>query len=222
MYGIIYKVTNIINGKMYIGQTKTGLKARKRNHKHNCVHKKYNSILHSAIRKYGWDNFRWEIIDSCYSFEQLNKLEIYYIGYYNTYNNGYNATLGGAGKPTPCSEDTKRKISEANKGRNFTEEHKNNISKSMVGLFVGKDNPFYGKRHTEDTRRKMSKAACKNNKGAGNPRARPIILIHPDESEEYFGCITFAATEYNLSRRCLCRVASGKRNHHKGFKCKYV
>lgn len=100
----IYKYQNKINGKVYIGQS-INLEARKYGHKSSAFNKKandYNSQFHQAIRKYGWDNFDYEIIAELtpeeYSKETLNKLEIFFIKYYNSYHNGYNATEGGDGK----------------------------------------------------------------------------------------------------------------------------
>lgn len=100
----IYKYQNKINGKVYIGQS-INLEARKYGHKSSAFNEKandYNSQFHQAIRKYGWDNFDYEIIAELtpeeYSKETLNKLEIFFIKYYNSYHNGYNATEGGDGK----------------------------------------------------------------------------------------------------------------------------
>lgn len=89
MLGVIYKITNNIDGKAYIGQT-INLKERKRNHRNA----KDDYSIHKAIRKYGFENFSWEILEECPK-ERLNEREIYWIAYYNTYNDGYNETKGG-------------------------------------------------------------------------------------------------------------------------------
>lgn len=97
----IYKVTNNINGKVYIGQSINIEKRWKNhiNHSFNNSYSDYNSVFHKAIRKYGIDNFNFEIIEECKK-EELNKQEKYWIKYYNSYLgfencNGYNMTLGG-------------------------------------------------------------------------------------------------------------------------------
>lgn len=88
---IIYKATNIINNMSYIGQTVQTLQSRIRDHM------KRGNYFHNALRKHGKENFTWDILAECNDVDTLNKLEIYYIGYYDTYNNGYNLTLGGEG-----------------------------------------------------------------------------------------------------------------------------
>lgn len=95
----IYKITNKINGNIYIGQTIQTLAQRWGNHVHAALtegHRDYTCPLHNAIRKYGKDNFEKIIIEEC-SIEELNDKEKYWIQYYNSYNNGYNASLGGDG-----------------------------------------------------------------------------------------------------------------------------
>lgn len=100
----IYKYQNKINGKIYIGQS-VNIQARQYGHKSSAFNPKandYESQFHQAIRKYGWDNFDFEIIAELkpeeYTKETLNKLEIFFIKYYDSYHNGYNATEGGDGK----------------------------------------------------------------------------------------------------------------------------
>jgi group I intron endonuclease len=97
-YGIIYKVTNKINGKIYIGLTTRTLKDRKKDHIRKAKYEK-GFYFHNAIRKYGEENFIWKQIDKSTCKSKLSKLEIFYIGKYNSSNRkfGYNSTLGGEG-----------------------------------------------------------------------------------------------------------------------------
>ena len=94
--GIIYKLTNNINGKVYIGLTTRPFNIRMNQHKYDAVHNG-NYPIHKAINKYGWDNFTKEIIDNASSLEELKLKEQYWIKYYNSYGStkGYNATCGG-------------------------------------------------------------------------------------------------------------------------------
>lgn len=87
--GVIYKATNLINGKSYIGQTKRDLETRKKEHL-----KRKGYTFHSALEKYGIENFEWSILEECED-DKLNEREIFWIDYYDTYNNGYNETSGG-------------------------------------------------------------------------------------------------------------------------------
>lgn len=97
--GYIYKITNKINNTIYIGQTRNSIHRRWLDHCKSAFNQKdkdYNQPLHSALRKYGKDNFIIEQIEECPN-ETLNNKEIYWISYYNSYYNGYNASLGGDG-----------------------------------------------------------------------------------------------------------------------------
>lgn len=95
---IIYKITNLINNKIYIGLTKTSLKLRWQRHYGDAKRCK-TRLLQLAIRKYGQENFKIEEIDRANSLEELSKLEKFYIKKYNSqdWNIGYNMTSGGDG-----------------------------------------------------------------------------------------------------------------------------
>lgn len=129
---IIYKATNLINGKIYIGQTITKLKYRVTAHKRDSLKK--HSHLYCAIRKYGLDNFTWEKIDEALSIDELNKKETYWILFYKSHlsEHGYNAMLGGNNKLV--NEETRIKMSKP-----------------------GSLNSFYGKHHSDKTKAAISK-----------------------------------------------------------------
>lgn len=95
----IYKFTNLVNGKSYIGQS-VNLEERHKAHKRNYInpkHPAYNSIFYRALRKYGFENFDYQILAQSdkYTIEELNELEIYYIKHYQSYQCGYNMNPGG-------------------------------------------------------------------------------------------------------------------------------
>lgn len=94
----IYKITNQINKKVYIGQS-ICIEYRWQQHKADAMNEKsrcYNRPLYRAIRKYGIENFEFAVLEEC-SPDKLNEKEIYWINYYNSFNQdyGYNLTLGG-------------------------------------------------------------------------------------------------------------------------------
>lgn len=92
--GYIYKISNQINNKVYIGQTSRTIEKRWKDHQKSAIIDQ--TPLYRAMRKYGIDQFHISEIEKC-SDDLLNEREIYWIDYYNSYYNGYNATLGGNG-----------------------------------------------------------------------------------------------------------------------------
>lgn len=100
----IYKATSATTGKVYIGQTTQTLQERINQHNSHAFGHQYNYHFHNAIRKYGADDFSYEIIeDNIKSVETLNERERYWISYYNSYYDGYNSTMGGEGRV--CRDD---------------------------------------------------------------------------------------------------------------------
>lgn len=97
---IIYKFTNKVNGKHYIGLTTRGFEVRIKEHMYQHLNPNtgsYNSVFYRALRKHGWDNFSCEIIDHASSKDELMSKESYWISYYKSFSNdnGYNSTTGG-------------------------------------------------------------------------------------------------------------------------------
>lgn len=97
--GIIYCATNKVNGKKYIGQTMHTLDKRKSEHKRSAEGKnRVPTKFLSAIVKYGWENFKWEVIEEGdWDRTRLSGREMYYIGKHDTFRKGYNMTVGGEG-----------------------------------------------------------------------------------------------------------------------------
>lgn len=148
-YNYVYKITNLVNGKIYIGKHSTD------NLDDNYMGS--GVVLHQAYQKYGLEHFKKEVIQFYNGGDELNQGEIFWIAKFNSTdpNIGYNRTFGGDGgglleetkrkisetlkgrvawnKGKHHSEEQKRKISQANKGRVFSEEHKQKISESMKG-----------------------------------------------------------------------------------------
>lgn len=108
----IYLITNKINSKKYVGKTTYSLRHRFNQHVSDAKACRYNSALHTAIRKYGENSFEIQLLEICEDC-MANDKEAYWINYYNTYKNGYNSTLGGDGKPTldrPSKDELNQKI----------------------------------------------------------------------------------------------------------------
>jgi group I intron endonuclease len=155
---IIYKATNKINGKCYIGQTIGKLKKRKSEHLYRSKNDNNNNNFYNAINKYEWKNFKWEVLCECESLNELNEMEFHYIKQYDSYNNGYNLTFGGdATYGYKHTEETKKKLSKLFKGRKMSKEWKQKISASKMGQ-TGDKCPVFGIPKTEDHKKKIGKS----------------------------------------------------------------
>lgn len=93
----IYKITNLINGKIYVGKTAFSIEKRWKEHYADSK-KGLDRPLYRAINKYGIDNFKIEQIEEVSTDEEACQREIYWISFYNSYYTGYNATFGGDGR----------------------------------------------------------------------------------------------------------------------------
>lgn len=135
----VYKITNIINNKVYIGKSLESIEKRWRLHKtgHGSKH------LFNSIKKYGIENFKFEIIEVIE--ENINEVEIKYIDEFKSYISeyGYNKTLGGEGQR--CSDETREKI--RFKALNKSQEWRDNISKAKLG-----------RKHSQKTINKIKKS----------------------------------------------------------------
>ena len=143
----IYKATNKINGKCYIGFTSNWEK-RWQGHKVSAFKKNSSHPIHKALRKYGPDNFDWQVIyQSLDRVHCLSVMEHHFIVQYRSHTrfddcNGYNQTLGGEGRlghsyiPSP---ESNLKRSHTLTGRIMTEEHKQKIGSARQGLKFNKE-----------------------------------------------------------------------------------
>ena len=148
--GYVYKITNTVNNKSYIGISihepeKRRIKAHLSGHG--------NRLIANAVKKYGKDAFTYEILEANVFDEFLPDFEVAYIANYNTVApNGYNLDSGGSHKIP--SEDTLSKLSAARKGKKHTEVSRRKISEALKG----EKNHNYGKTFSDETRHKMSEA----------------------------------------------------------------
>lgn len=132
---VIYKTTNTINGKIYVGQTSKDLTV--------SSYLGSGVLLVKAIRKYGKKNFIQEILCECSTQSELDQMEDYWIKELDSRSRdiGYNLSEGGlGGSHGPLTECQKQKMRQTMKER---------------GSINGEKNPFYGKRHTNETKEKI-------------------------------------------------------------------
>lgn len=159
--GNIYKFENKLNGKIYIGQSRC-IERRYESHVY-CDNPKYE--LDRAIKKYGIDNFNYDILETfnTTNLDEVNKWmderEDYYIQFYNCLNpNGYNL-LSNRHHPEFC-ELTRERISTS---------------------CLGNKNGFYGRKHSEETRKRMSESAKKRGNNNSYEKIRAIDYYKDDE-----------------------------------------
>lgn len=165
MYGIIYKITNKVNNRIYVGQTIHPLLYRWKNHI-RAANRGSNIYFHKAIRKYGKENFIIEELTKASSKEELNLLEIEYIKKYNSLApNGYNTSTGGEGGNNFCNNpniDTiKQHLSEGRKRyfANWTEEERKTFSEKRRMIALDPN----GKMQSQEYKEKM-RIACTGKK----------------------------------------------------------
>ena len=181
---IIYSCFNTITGKHYVGQTKFTAFERFRGHlKESRMQKSHRkgSKFHSALRKYGKDAFNITVLTTCNTQDETDLAEQYWISYFNSTDDefGYNTAIGGLTHfgPKNHSEETKAKMRAAKIGKKFTEEHKRKLSESNKGKHnhTKENHPLWGKKHSEDTRKKIADANRIKSLGENNARWGAIV-----------------------------------------------
>ncbi len=205
---IIYKTTNLVNGKSYIGKTV----------------REWNGYLGSgkiilrAIEKYGREYFKREILERC-SREELSEREIYWIAKLKP---DYNIAKGGEGGDTftnnPNKDIIREKIRKIHKGRKNTQETRRRMSEVRMGIKFTeehKKNLCIARRKrvtTEETKRRMSKAM------KGKINIKKYIMIDPDGNEYITEQgLTLFCEMRNLQSAIMHKVLNGERKHHRGW-----
>lgn len=201
----IYKITNTVDGKIYIGQTVQRLSERFRDHTRGD--KQPDGYLHRAIKKHGIENFVFEEIDSAKTLEGLNALEEHYIQKFNSLApNGYNLLLGGTNRRQ--HEDTKKKLSALNKGKVIpnrwtkgntvspSEETRKLISKKLKGRPIKNrmNGAPKGRPVSEERRAMISKTMI------GQAQPWKYKAVQNIETGEIYVSIQDAAAKLNLHR----------------------
>ena len=169
-YSCIYKIINP-SGNIYIGQT-SDIETRLKTYKYKrCLSQPaiYNSII-----KYGWENHTFIILkEGFYSIELLNRLEIYYIKFYNSFNDGLNCTEGGEGiRGYKHSNSTILKLREL--AINRSEEVRNNMRISRLNWLKTNPSPSTGRKYSKETIDKMKKNSL-GLFGKDNPKSKKVI-----------------------------------------------
>ena len=151
----IYKITNLVNGKIYIGQT-VQKNPMMRWYGHTaCARKGKHSHLYNSMRKYGIENFVWQLIDTANCLDDLNAKEKYWLDFHRAESDVYNAREAGGNKLH--SAESKLRMQEAQK-----QAHARRRAEGREGGWKRKDGgPMKGKQHKSETKEKMSRARLK-------------------------------------------------------------
>ena len=162
----IYLTTNLINNKKYIGQHYGEL---------NDSYLGSGSLFKKALLKYGKINFKKEILEICNNYEELNQAEQRWINFYNAVNddNFYNIATGGFNSNPIAGLSEEEELKRRKKLSNAASGAKNHFYGQH---FYGKDHPFYGKHHSQESKEKMRLAKL----GKKAPTAKAVAIFTPD------------------------------------------
>jgi len=201
---VVYKITNKLNNKVYVGQTSRTMKERIKDHK-----KSNNSLIGKDIRQFGIDNFSIEILEEVSTREEAYRKEIEWIAKCDCLiPKGYNQCKGG----------------KATDGYKYSEEVRHQMSVSRKGKYVGENNPFYGKHHSEEQRKKWSeqrrgrKLTEEWKRKVGLASMRKVRNV---DTGEVFNSIKEACEKYNLKDTHISRVCRGGRKTTGGYRWEY-
>jgi len=188
--------------------------------------------MQNSYNKYGEDSFEWEVIEYCDP-EFLDEREIFWIEYYNTYNDGFNLTTGGAtNRVYKRTEKQKQYLSECAKKR-WTLEKREAQSKKMRGennpmfgktgeqspsygrRLYGKDSPSYGRHHTEESKEKNRIAHL----GANNKMSKPVVC---EETQAIFNSQGEAGREMHCDSSTINKCCRGVNKTAGGYHWRYA
>lgn len=236
MIGYIYKYENRINHKVYIGQT-TDLVNRKASHKYRSTFEK--TKFYNAVRKYGWDNFDYDIIAQMEADTPeeitilLDAAEEKYIEQYDSFYHGYNSTTGGHScrgievseefreycRNRTYSEETRKKMSNAAKNRIVSEETKQKHREAAL------QNNFTAYREQTKDKRNAAIKAAKSKAVLQIDKEGNIVNEFPSENDAVDFIRTFLAPDKTywgilngIHRHCNGKI---KKRYYYGFEWKF-
>jgi len=207
----IYLITNHVNGKQYVGQTKTTIQKRFSRHCWVSESKKNMPIV-LAIKKYGKENFSIKELCECSSQEELDSQEVFFAKKHNTFApNGYNLKAGKG--PHTMSQKTKDKIRKANLGKKASEETRRRLSESHKGKGLSDaaktklSNYWKGKQPCKLAQNNSVKACAKT-----------YTMLSPQGQLTVIHNMRQFCLANNLSPQKMCCVVKRSAKSHKGWK----
>lgn len=201
----IYKITNDINDKIYIGKTEFSIEKRFKEHCSDAFDRdKEQRPLYAAMRKYGTEHFHIELVE-----ETNNPIEreIYWIEFYGSFKNGYNATQGGDGRP--YADYALIYSLWANENKNMKEIHEiTSYDVSTIRSALKKYNVT-----SEERKSKL-----------GSSQFKAVACLDKDTKEilQVFYCISEAERQLNIAKGHISQVCKGTRKTAGGYSWKYL
>lgn len=219
---VVYKATNKLNNHIYIGQTVNRFDKRKIQHLSDAKNNRYpNFYFHRALRKYGKENFKWEILHrNVCDVNTLSVLEQLEIIINDSFKNGYNMTTGGEGfNGYRHSEETKKKIKLNNskywKNKKIPEKTREKIRQTLIGRYAGEKNPFFGKTHSDETKKKVSEAG--KNRPIETYYQKPVVQLDKDSGAIIKKFLSCAEAQRTLKINNVSVCCNGKQKTAGGF-----
>jgi group I intron endonuclease len=215
----IYKITNDLNDKIYVGRTKVP-GYRKRQHVSASLDPakiKVMQKIHLAIKELGHEHFTFEVFEACDNYSKSCEREVYWINFYNSDDDqfGYNEKSGPNGPIILTDEQRKilslRIIGEKNPM--FGKKHTTEALQKMSDRMSGDKNPFYGKIHTDETKTLIGKSSKGRCAGENNAHAKLTLEIVIQIREDWkTGKYTKVALgkKYNVTAVTIGNIISGK------------
>lgn len=226
---VVYKITNSCNGKIYIGATCAKIQRRFRQHLNLNNNKKRRTILSKAISKYGFENFKIEVIEECSSSKEMFEKEVFWIAFYNSMDIkvGYNMIPGGESGPIMRGKDhpnfgkksTNPNWLTMNKGRKLSKEHNDSFQEANKKWARP---PEYKKKLSEALIRNQKAGKYDNigskisaiKKGRTSKKRTLVICLNNNKVYDSYGD---AAQALGVSQGNIPQVVKGKYSHTKGF-----
>ena len=237
----IYYIKNLVNNKYYIGQSRN-IKRRWNREKFelNGEGDAWNVHLQRAWRKYGEDNFEFAVVEIC-SLEQLDERERFWVSFYNSYNNGYNQSLGGGGvSGWKHTEESRAKLSESqingiteerriqmgviSKEYWSCEENRERIRKNRKQWWSNPDN----RAKTIEAMKSADRVILRgkdhplygvDKSGLNSIRHKSCIQI---ETGIFYYTLTDASKQTGANLGKICEVCNGKRKTTGGYHWRYA
>jgi group I intron endonuclease len=203
---IIYMATNNITGLSYIGFTSCDLNHRIKEHYYSSNHA--NTHFYRVAKKYGWDTFTWSTLYESWDNKHcLDIMEPYFIQEYDTYENGYNSTLGGDGLSSELMKDRWNMENSPYRNNNYTTKQSNVIK----DLHSSPDSPYKTKTYID-----------KQKKTNIERYGKEFVAISPDGvTYNSKGLKEFCRT-HGLTPQCAGNVLNGHKPSHRGWVFKKI